>query len=302
MPTPHIRRFVPLLALAMALTACSTHSPVMSTGVAGPPVASSDAALRVMSFNIRLNVDSDGDDAWPHRTDAVSRIMQDADVVGVQEALPGMLEDLDTRLEGWARIGIGRDADGGGEYSAIYYRTDRLELAEGDTFWLSTTPDVPGSKDWDAAITRIATWGRFRDRVSGDELTIINTHFDHVGQTAREHSAQLIVDRFDDLAGDGPVVLMGDFNVTPDNPVYPVLTDGTGLHDARLVSSTPPTGVAATWNGFGRDELVRRIDFVFVRGLAVERFATRDETIGEVLGTDNPRYPSDHFAVMATVR
>jgi len=274
----------------------------MSTGIAGPPVASSNAALRVMSFNIRLHAASDSGNAWPYRVEAVERILQDADVVGVQEALPGMLEDLDARLDGWARIGVGRDADGGGEYSAIFYRTDRLERVNDDTFWLSKTPEVPGSKDWDAAITRIATWGTFRDRLSGDELTIINTHFDHVGQTAREQSAQLIVDRFDTLAGDGPVVLMGDFNVTPDNPVYPVLTEGTGLSDARLVSSTPPTGIAATWNGFGRDELVRRIDFVFVRGLVVEQFATRDETIGEVLGTDNARYPSDHFAVMATVR
>ncbi|GAB5536429.1 MAG: endonuclease/exonuclease/phosphatase family protein [Rubricoccaceae bacterium] len=297
MPTFRFDRFVPLLviALAIGLAACSASSSASAD-------ASSDAALRVMSFNIRLNTESDGENAWPHRIEAVERIMQDADVVGVQEALPGMIETLDARLDGWARIGVGRDADGGGEYSAIYYRTDRLELTTGDTFWLSKTPEVPGSKDWDAAITRIATWGTFRDRASGDELTIINTHFDHVGQTAREQSAQLIVDRFDQLAGDGPVVLMGDFNVTPNNPVYPVLTESTGLSDAFLASATLPTGVAGTWNGFGRDEPVRRIDYVFVRGLAVQSFTTRDETIGEVLGTDNSRYPSDHFAVMATVR
>lgn len=280
-----------VIALATVLASCSTSS----------RLAISDAPLRVMSFNIRLNVDSDVENAWPHRVDAVQQIMQDADVVGVQEALPGMLEDLDARLEGWARIGIGRDADGGGEYSAIYYRTHRLEVLEDDTFWLSETPEVPGSKSWDAAITRIATWGRFRDRITGDALTIVNTHFDHVGQTAREQSAQLIVDRLDGLAGDAPVILMGDFNVTPDNPVYPVLIEGTGLADARIASAMAPTGVAATWNGFGRDALERRIDFIFVRGLLVRQFATRDETIGEVLGTDNPRYPSDHFAVAATV-
>ncbi|MEO0560211.1 MAG: endonuclease/exonuclease/phosphatase family protein [Bacteroidota bacterium] len=297
MPTFRVFCFVPLLGIALAilLASCSASSSASSD-------ARAEASLRVMSFNIRLNTESDGENAWPHRVDAVERIMQDADVVGVQEALPGMIETLDARLGGWARIGRGRDANGGGEYSAIYYRTDRLDLMTEDTFWLSETPEVPGSKSWDAAITRIATWGRFRDRITGNELTIANTHFDHVGQTARENSAQLIVDRFDDLVGDGPVVLMGDFNVTPDNPVYPVLTEGTGLSDAFLASATPPTGAAGTWNGFGRDEPVRRIDYVFVRGLAVDRFATRDETIGEVLGTENPRYPSDHFAVMATVR
>ena len=284
------------VGLAMALAACASSSPSGTR-----PADARSTALRVMSFNLRLNVASDSANAWPHRIDAVEDIMRDADLVGVQEALPGMLEDLDARLDGWARIGVGRQADGGGEYSAIYYRTGRVELEAEDTFWLSETPDVPGSKSWDAAIERIVTWGRFRDRRSGTTLTVVNTHFDHVGQTARENSARLIVDHLDELANGGPVVVMGDFNVTPDNPAYAVLTEGTGLRDARLASSTPPEGVAATWNGFGRDALERRIDFLFVRGLEVTRFATRDETIAGELGTATARYPSDHFPVEATV-
>lgn len=212
-----------------------------------------------------------------------------------------MLGDLDARLDGWARIGVGRQADGGGEYGAILYRTDRLDVLDEGTFWLSETPGVPGSKGWDAAIERIVTWGRFRDRRSGATLAVLNTHFDHAGQTARENSARLIADRLDDLADGGPVVVIGDFNVTPDNPVYAVLTGGTGLRDARLASSTPPEGVAATWNGFGRDALERLIDFLFVRGLEVARFATRDETISGEPATATTRYPSDHFPVEATV-
>ena len=279
-----------VLALAL-LAACAPARP-------GPDAE----PLRVMSFNLRLHTGSDGLDAWPHRVDAVEALLRDADVVGVQEALPAMLDTLDARLGGWARIGVGRQADGGGEYSAVLYRRARLTPLEDGTFWLSDTPDVPGSQGWDAALPRVATWGRFLDRASGDTITVVNTHFDHVGQTAREHSARLIADRLDAISRGGPVVVTGDFNVTPDNPAYAALTDGTGLLDARLASASPPRGAEATWNGFGRDPLERRIDFVFVRGLEVTQFATRDETIGAVLGTDNPRYPSDHFPVQATVR
>lgn len=258
--------------------------------------------LRVMTFNLRLNVASDGENAWPNRRDAVAKVIDGADLVGVQEALPDMLTDLDGRLSGYARTGVGRQADGGDEYSAILYRTDRLDLLDSGTFWLSETPEVPGSQSWDAALPRIATWGRFRDRATGDVLVHVNTHFDHVGVTARQESARLLVERLPALADGAPVVLTGDFNVTPDSEVYRILTDGTGLSDARLSSASPAAGPAPTWNDFGRAPLERRIDFVFTHGpVRVLRVRTIDDTIGDVMGTDNPRELSDHYAVEATV-
>ncbi|NNF57421.1 MAG: hypothetical protein HKN04_04195 [Rhodothermaceae bacterium] len=84
------------------------------------------AALQVVSFNLRLNIASDSADAWPYRREAAIALLRGADLVGVQEALPDMLTDLDERLPHLARIGVGREADGGGEYSAILYRADRL--------------------------------------------------------------------------------------------------------------------------------------------------------------------------------
>lgn len=281
-----------IVLVALVLGAC-----------AGPrPASGPEAPLRVMSFNLRLNVASDSANAWPHRREAAAALVSEADVVGVQEALPGMLADLDADLPGYARIGVGREAGGGGEYSAVLYRTDRLDRLDDGTFWLSETPEIPGSQSWDAALPRIATWGRFRDRATGDTLVVVNTHFDHVGETARRESARLILSRLDALAQGAPLVLTGDFNVPDDSDVYRVLTDGTRLRDARLASEAAPTGVPETWQNFGRDPLERRIDFVFVRGpVRVLAFATRDETIGDVLGTANGRYPSDHFPVEATV-
>ncbi len=285
-----------LLILGLAVVALG------SCRSAQPPPAD-DAPLRVMSFNLRLNVASDSANAWPHRRDAVARILDGADLVGVQEALPGMLEDLDERLPGYDRLGVGRQADGGGEYSAVLYRTDRLEPLDSGTFWLSETPEVAGSQSWDAALPRIATWGRFRDRATDAVLVHVNTHFDHVGVVARQQSARLLVRRLGALADGAPVVLTGDFNVTPDSEVYQILTGDTGLVDAWASSETPASGPAATWNDFGRAPLDRRIDFVFTRGPArVLQFRTVDDTIGDVMGTDNEGELSDHYAVEATVR
>ncbi|MEM6286339.1 MAG: endonuclease/exonuclease/phosphatase family protein [Bacteroidota bacterium] len=291
-----------VLVAALVLAACA-GPPVSGPGATGAAASGpgANAPLRVQSFNLRLNLESDGDDAWPFRREAAVAILAEADVVGVQEALPDMLADIDAALPAYARLGVGRQADGGGEFSAIYYRTARLAPLADGTFWLSETPAVPGSQSWDAALPRIATWARVRDRATGDTLLVVNTHFDHVGAEARRQSARLILDRLDRLAQGHPVVLLGDFNVTDDSDVYRLLADRLG--DARLVSEATPTGVPATWNGFGRDPLERRIDFVFVRGpLRVLSFATRDETIGQVLGTDSARYPSDHFPVEAVVR
>ena len=280
---------LPPLLLVVLLAGCAASRPPEA---AGP--------VRVQSFNLRLDVASDSADAWPHRVRAATEVVRQADLVGVQEALPGMLADLDARLEGWRRIGVGREASGGGEFSAILYRASRFELLDSGTFWLSETPEAPGSKGWDAALPRIATWGRFRDRASGAVFVHANTHFDHVGEVARRESARLLAARLAEIASGVPLVLTGDFNITPEAEPYRVLA--ASFRDAREVSETPPVGMAPTWNDFGRADLTSRIDFVFVAsGVRVLDFATLDGTIGDVLGTENARYPSDHFPVQATL-
>ena len=258
-----------------------------------------DTTLRVMSFNIRYNNPGDGAHAWPERADRVASTIRfyAPDVVGLQEALKGQITDLEQALPDYAWFGVGRD-DGveGGEFSPVFYRKSRLELVAQGTFWLSETPEVPGSKSWDAAITRIATWARFRDREDGTAFFYLNTHFDHIGQEARVESAALIRQRVGALAGGLPVVVTGDFNVTPENPAYATMT--AFLEDARLVSDTPPHGPEGTFFGFTVEADVpgRRIDYVFVSpGVRVLRAATlTDQWHGH--------YPSDHLPVLADVR
>lgn len=261
------------------------------------PEASDPPTLRVMTFNIRYNTPSDSANAWPFRKDMVAGMVRfhDVDVVGMQEALKGQIDDLEQQLPGYAWIGVGR-ADGreAGEYCPIFYRTERLELLEHGTFWLSETPDVPGSKSWDAAIERIVTWAVFRDVELEAEIFVLNTHFDHIGAEARRRSAQLIADRLSELAGGRPIVVMGDFNTTEDSAPYDILTSGA-LRDTMTVSELPHYGPSGTWHDFGRIPLESRIDYVFVSdAFRVLRHANMSETW-------NGRFPSDHLPVLAEV-
>src|SRR5512138_3465563 len=159
------------------------------------PMFTSAQSLTVMSYNIRYDNPGDGRNAWPNRKDRLIQLIRDEspDLIGLQEALHHQLTDILNGVEGYAMVGVGRD-DGKqkGEYSAILYRTSAFELRDENTFWLSETPEVPGSKSWDAAITRVVTWARFRDIKSKKVFFAFNTHFDHMGKEARRESAKLL--------------------------------------------------------------------------------------------------------------
>jgi endonuclease/exonuclease/phosphatase family metal-dependent hydrolase len=288
--------------IALVLTACAT---MQSTGGAStsPSATATGTPLRVMSFNIRYNNPGDGINAWPNRNAWVASLIRfhDADVVGVQEALHGMLLDLDTLLPEYQRVGVGRkDGQNAGEFSAILYKRNRVEMIENNTFWLSTTPEAVGVKSWDAALERIATWGRFRDRATGCTYVHLNTHFDHVGEQARIESAKLIRTRLATIAGTLPVIVTGDLNVPPTSAAYATLTSGTidgglaPLVDGYQSSREAHYGPAATFTSFkeiGGD----RIDYVLVssdinvlkHGILTDRW--------------DSRFPSDHLPVIASL-
>jgi endonuclease/exonuclease/phosphatase family metal-dependent hydrolase len=296
--TPPLRSRTTLLIAVALLAGCvppTASMPAMAPAAEHP--------LRVMTFNIRYDTPNDGPNAWPLRKDWVAALIRfhEADAVGVQEALAHMLHDLDERLPGFGRVGVGRaDGDTGGEFSAILYRRDRLDLLASGTFWLSPTPDTPGSKGWDTAIERIATWARFRDRRSGCELLHLNTHFDHIGEEARRESARLIRQRLRSLAT-GPVIVTGDLNADPASVPYRILTRDTlagaipPLRDAFAVSTAGHYGPTSTWTAFRAIEPGRRIDYVLVSAdIGVRTHAILPDSW-------DARFPSDHLPVMASV-
>ena len=257
-----------------------------------------------MTFNLRYDNPRDGVNAWPNPKNGVAShfSFHRADVVGVQEALRRQLGDLDARLPGWSRVGVGRsDGREAGEYSAILYRTDRLELLDSGTFWLSPTPEVPGSKGWDAAIERVATWARFRDRRTGCRYLHVNTHFDHIGEQARQESARLIRRRIPALADGLPVLLTGDLNSLPTSGAYRIFTRDTipgaiaPLADAMTLSRAGHYGPSSTWTEFKAIDPGHRIDYVMVSpGIDVL-------THGVITDSWEGRFPSDHMPVLAAV-
>lgn len=263
--------------------------------------------LRVMAFNIRYNNPNDGENAWPHRKDVVAQVIDSihhADVVGLQEALREQIDDLEERLPAYEWFGVGRDdGESAGEHCAIFYKPERLELLDQGTFWLSETPDVPGSVSWDSAITRIVTWGIFKDKKTGKEFAFLNTHFDHRGVEARNESSKLILRKTPEIAGDRPTVLLGDFNRTEDTISYHYLVgiepvEGTDVAylDTRYLIGKPyqgPTATSTNWYEIRPD--AKAIDHIFVRnGIKVHHFQT-------VVDTFDDRYPSDHLPVLADI-
>lgn len=258
--------------------------------------------LQIMTFNIRLNTAADSLNAWPYRKDKVASqiVFHQVNLLGVQEALHNQMQDLQERLPGYKYLGVARD-DGRqkGEYSAIFYDTARLLALQSNTFWLSLTPEIPGSKSWDAAITRIVTWAKFKDRKTGKQFYAFNTHFDHIGKEARRESAKLLLQRVAAIAGKMPAVITGDFNATPDDEPIQVITDKNNpLHlvNAKERSATPHYGPAGTFTAFGSKERDDKpIDYIFLKGpWRVKKHATISQTWGG-------RFASDHFAVLATL-
>ena len=264
--------------------------------------AASAQPLNVLTFNIRLNTSSDGENAWPFRKDkAASQILfHQVHLLGVQEALHDQMVDLQQRLPSFKYAGVGRD-DGktAGEYSAVFYDTTRLIALQSATFWLSLTPEVPGSKSWDAAITRIVTWVHFRDRKTKKDFYAFNTHFDHMGKVARAESARLLLKKVKDIAGKKPVIVMGDFNAEPEAEPIQILVDPANpdkLINSIGLSKTPHYGPTGTFNGFKNAELSDQpIDHIFLKnGGKVWQHATLSQTW-------KGRFSSDHFPVLATI-
>lgn len=260
--------------------------------------AKKKAPLNVGSFNIRCNTTADGENAWPYRKDRVMALIEfhGYDIIGVQEARPEQMADM-KQMSGYASVGVGRDGEQGGEFSAIFYRTDRIQLLDSGTFWLSETPDVV-SKGWDAALNRICTWAKMKDKQTKKVFYFFNTHFDHMGKQARKESARLLSDRIAAMSNEYPVMCTGDFNSGDGSEPVEIIKER--LKDAEKVSLTKPYVPGWSFTEFSvavPEKLMKngKIDFLFVNDLVVV------QKFGILTDSDGKNHPSDHFPVFATV-
>ncbi|WP_295938822.1 endonuclease/exonuclease/phosphatase family protein [uncultured Alistipes sp.] len=259
----------------------------------------SAATLNVMTFNMRYDNPEDGENNWKYRYERVAEVIltNDIDVLGTQELLFGQLDDLKGLLPGYANVGVGRE-DGAdeGEFSAVFFKRDRFTPLQSGTFWLSETPNVAGSKGWDGACERIATWVVLRDR-NGSEFLFINTHLDHVGEVAREEGVNLLMERIARLRGERPVILTGDLNAEPQSSVVAHVQQGGLLRDTKAVAAQK-RGPRWSFSDFGQIPVQDRplIDYIFVSS---DLEALRYEVLPDTLGGG---YVSDHAPVMAVIK
>ena len=277
-----------MIAFSLLLTLALAQAPAGQPAQAEP--------LTVMSFNIRYGTASDGDNHWLKRREQLFALLreQQADVIGLQEALYGQIEEILQAVPGYDYVGVGRsDGRRAGEYAAILYRTARLRPRRSDTFWFSDTPGVVKSTSWGNQIERICTWAYFEDR-EGPAFYLYNVHLDHQSQPSRERSAALLLERIRTRDPRAPAVVTGDFNAGEDNPAA-VAMRASFLDSFRVLH--PDAREAGTFNGFTFGQTSGdKIDFVFVEpGTDVVEAAI-------VRTSRDGRYPSDHFPVTARIR
>ena len=296
---------------------------------AGLVELSTPKAFRIATFNIRLagaSLEKPADrppNSWTCRVDRVCGLIakRGFDLVGLQEAQSNQIDDMLARLGGtWAYVGVGReDGKRMGEHACIFYEKDRFDVAKSGTFWLSETPEAPGSKSWEAACPRVCTWAEMKDRLSGKSFVYFNTHLDHMSQAARKNGMGLILARMAQCAQGRPVFLTGDMNAMPEKravdatavladfknagPKDPQAADGpyavarSNLRDSFDITRTPHAGPIKTFSGFKFAEHPegQPIDYIFVSaGIEVLSHATLNDS-------QDGLYPSDHFPVAADV-
>jgi endonuclease/exonuclease/phosphatase family metal-dependent hydrolase len=251
-----------------------------------------------MSFNVRYGTAQDGENRWELRDDLVAGVIRDFDpaVVGLQEALRFQLDELRQALPAYDEIGAGRrDGREAGEYAAILYDRNRLEVVDQETFWFSETPSMPGSVSWGNRITRVCTWGRFKEREGGATFYVFNVHWDHESQPSRVRSGELLRARIEARSHpQDPVIVTGDFNAGESNPAIEPLRDA-GLVDTFRVLH-PGVAEAGTYHWFEGGRSHEKIDGVWATGEWEVIHAAIDRT------NDGGRYPSDHFPVTAVLR
>jgi endonuclease/exonuclease/phosphatase family metal-dependent hydrolase len=270
--------------------------------LAGCSRGSDKYKIKVMTLNVRYDNPRDSINAWPNRASQVCNfiISQKPDILGMQEVLWHQYEVLDSALQDYISTGVGRD-DGAreGELNPVFFRKDRFDLVRTITFWLSATPEIPGSKGWGASLPRIVTWMELVEKTNHVHFFFFNTHFAHDSDSARIMSSKILLEEVSKIAVGFPFIITGDFNMLPTSTGYSILTGPAEsvplLRDSYIISERKPSGPAYTFNGFSNEPGRGRIDYIFVKnGMKVLDHTT-------VIKKEKGIFLSDHWPVIATV-
>ena len=259
-------------------------------------------SLKVMTLNVRYDNPGDSINAWPNRAQIVCRFIKEEkpDLLGMQEVLSTQYEFLDSVLTDYASVGVGRsDGARGGEMNPVFFRKERFDMVRTITFWLSQTPDVPGSISWGSSLPRIVTYMELVDKNNHEHFYFFNTHFAHDSDSARTMSSGLLLREADSITNGLPFIITGDFNMVPRSNGYVILTSPDEsvplLRDTYVDLDKKPDGPRYTFNGFSDKPGSGRIDYIFVKnGMKVLEHRT-------YIKKEHGIYISDHWPVEAIV-
>ena len=248
--------------------------------------------LKIMTFNLRVDVKSDGINYFPNREERVlETIRREApDVIGFQEARDYARRFLKERLTDYTVVGCGRDADYRGEACLIAFRKDSMELVNLETRFLSTTPTLPGSRyvcSDQSSCPRLYVHAELSHEGCSETFHLFNTHLDHKGAQAQFLGMTQILGHISEVSG--KVILTGDMNARPDSPciALPAALPGRTLTDVTA-------DISHTFHGFGRYEEGVKIDYIFTDAKALSVYRAEDTPIDGM-------YASDHYPVCAVL-
>ena len=253
--------------------------------------------IKIISYNIRNNNPNDGKDIWENRRETITDFIEKEapDFLGLQEVNYPQIQYLNSNLINYNFIGVGRD-DGKtrGEFSPIYFNESKYNLLLSNTFWLSKTPNNI-SVGWDAAMERICTYGLFEQKNDGSKVWVFNTHFDHIGNVAREKSVDLILSKIKDLTKDkDQIIITGDFNLSDDSVPIKKLQNFYNDVNIKMDNNSKFYG---TFNNFKIDNNYNnRIDYIFYKNFELIKSSHLHVT------TDQGRWASDHHPVIAILK
>ncbi|GGE26661.1 endonuclease [Pullulanibacillus camelliae] len=261
--------------------------------------------VKAMTFNIRVDVESDRDNAWGYRTEYIGKLMHSIKphLLGLQEVKPHMLKTVEQLLDNYHWIGEYRAEND--EANPLFYDKAFFQLLDHDTFWLSETPERPGSNDW-GDLPRICTWGRLQNKENPHKVFLaFNTHLDHISEEARTKGMQLIWTRMKNLIAQFhcPALLMGDFNAAPDSDTIrfadgQLELEGVRVHlqnSYQVLDNSSGESIGCTFHDFSGDTRGEPIDYIFV----TQEITLHQSHIHREHFEGN--YPSDHYPLVAHI-
>ncbi|MBI3722526.1 endonuclease/exonuclease/phosphatase family protein, partial [bacterium] len=255
--------------------------------------------LKVMTFNVRFDFEEDGQNRWKNRVDLVAECVRESkvSVVCFQEDKPDQVSDLKQRLPGWKFAGRGRNANGSGEHCSVAFDVSQWQLVESGDYWLSDTPEKPGSITWGTKYPHKVTWARLEStKDARAQVVFSSTHYDELKENAqvRSKSSACIREWISQHVPKDNLVHCGDHNSGADEEAHRILVadaPAPQLTDAwdAIKPAEPFPGTDHDFTGKGKK---KRIDWILTSGGVAGRSIKIDRY------SKNGRWPSDHFPLV----